>query len=280
MKHFFSRPYFVVFLILAIIFTSALLITTCSTNPYTGKNTMAFVDNDTLMASSFAQYKEFLNENTVIIGTADAAMVARVGNRIRIAAEKWAASEGQQQYLDKYQWEYTLVRSDEVNAWCMPGGKIVVYTGILPVTKDETGLAVVMGHEVAHALLNHGQQRVSAGILQELGAAGLSIFTQKQNKETQALAMTVYGAGSTVFGILPYSRSHESEADQIGLILLAIAGYNPEMSVNFWERMAAMGSGGSLEFLSTHPSDTTRIANLKKWIPEARQKAEKIGIIP
>ena len=280
MKRFYFKPYLIVFLTVTIIFTSALLIAACASNPFTGKSTMAFVDNDTLMASSFTQYREFLNENTVITGTADAAMVTRIGNRIRMAAERWAASEGQKQYLDTYQWEYNLVKSNEVNAWCMPGGKIVVYTGILPVTKDETGLAVVMGHEVAHALLNHGQQRVSAGILQELGATGLSIFTQNQSQETQALAMTVYGAGSNVFGILPYSRSHESEADQIGLILLAIAGYNPEMSVNFWERMAALSGGGTPEFLSTHPSDATRISNLKKWVPEARQKAEKIGIIP
>ncbi|MCL1928984.1 MAG: M48 family metallopeptidase [Treponema sp.] len=280
MKRFFSKPLFLIILAFILIPSSSIVITACVSNPYTGKSTMAFVDNDTLFASSFTQYKQFLNENTVVTGTAEAAMVTRVGNRIRMAAEKWAASEGQSHYLDKYQWEYTLVRSNEVNAWCMPGGKIVVYTGILPVTGDETGLAVVMGHEVAHALLNHGQQRVSASVLQELGASGISIFTGNQSKESQALAMTIYGAGSTVFGTLPFSRNHESEADRIGLYLLAIAGYNPEMSVNFWERMAALGGSGSPEFLSTHPSNTTRISDLKKWVPEARDKAVKIGIIP
>ena len=280
MKRLFLKPQWIGFLALGLILVLGLVIAACATNPFSGKNTMALVDNDTLLASSFTQYNEFLNENTIIIGTPDANLVNRVGNRIRMAAEKWAEWEGQKQYLNNYQWEYNLIRSNDVNAWCMPGGKIVVYTGILPVTRDETGLAVVMGHEVAHALLNHGQQRVSAGVLQELGAAGLSIFTHEQSKETQALAMTVYGAGSTVFGILPYSRSHESEADQIGLILLAIAGYNPEMSVSFWERMASLGgAGGTPEFLSTHPSDTTRISNLRKWIPEAKEKAAKIGII-
>ena len=274
-KHFFSKVMPFAVSALALI----LVVVACATNPYTGKSTMALVDNNSLMASSFTQYNEFLKENTVVTGTAEAALVNKVGNRIRLAAEKWAESMGQSSYLNGYQWEYNLVKSNEVNAWCMPGGKIVVYSGILPVTKDETGLAVVLGHEVAHALLNHGQQRMSAGVLQEIGAAGVSIFTGNQTKETQALAMTVYGAGSNVFGTLPFSRAHESEADEIGLILLAIAGYNPEMSVSFWERMAALGGGGSPEFLSTHPSDATRIANLKKWIPESKDKAQKIGII-
>jgi len=263
----------------AFLVPAALVITACATNPYTGKRTMALVSNDALLASSFTQYQQFLDENKVITGTADAEMVNRVGNRIRQAAEKWAASIGQTSYLDKYQWEYKLVDSDQVNAWCMPGGKIVVYTGILPLTKDETGLAVVLGHEVAHALLNHGQQRVSASILQELGAVGVSILAGGQSKETQDLIMSAYGAGSTIFGTLPFSRSHESEADHIGLILMTVAGYNPELSVSFWERMAALGGSKQPEFLSTHPSDKTRIGNLQKWIPEAQEKAAQMGII-
>jgi len=271
-----------IYVITAVILISAVVlgITACATNPYTGKSTMALVDNDSLLASSFTQYKEFLNENPAITGTPDAAMVNRVGNRIRQAAEKWAAAEGQKQYLDKYQWEYNLVKSNEVNAWCMPGGKIVVYSGILPVTKDETGLAVVLGHEVAHALLNHGQQRMSANVLQEIGAVGLALGTSKLSPEAQSLAMSAYGVGTNVGAVLPFSRSHESEADHIGLILLAIAGYNPDMSVSFWERMAALsGGGGTPQFLSTHPSDATRISDLKKWIPEANAKADALGRI-
>jgi predicted Zn-dependent protease len=251
----------------------------CATNPYTEKSTMALVDNDSLLASSFSQYRQFLNESTVIAGTADAAMVDQVGNRIRQAAEKWAASSGQSSYLDKYRWEYHLVRSNEVNAWCMPGGKIVVYTGILPVTRDEEGLAVVLGHEVAHALLNHGQQRASAGVLQQAGAVGVEVLTAGKSKATQELAQAAYGAGSTLMGTLPFSRAHESEADHIGLILMTIAGYNPDLSVTFWERMAALGGSGTPQFLSTHPSDETRISNLQKWIPEAKQKAGAIGVI-
>ena len=251
------------------------LLVTCVTNPLTGKHTMALVSNKELFASSFQQYGQFLSENKVVTGTADAMMVERIGGNIRKAAEKWLASEGQSGYLKDYRWEYHLVDSKQVNAWCMPGGKIVVYTGILPLTKTEDGLATVMGHEVAHALLNHGQQRVSAGVLQQIGAAGVSIAVSGQSEISQALLMTAYGAGSALFGTLPFSRKHESEADHYGLILMAIAGYNPEASVPFWERMAAMG-GSTPEFLSTHPSDKTRIKQLRKSIPEAKKKAAKL----
>ena len=254
------------------VFIAAIIITTCATNPFTGKSTMAFVDNSSLFPSAFQQYDEFLSQNTVIRGTPEADMVVRVGERIRQAAEKWLAAEGQAHYLDNYQWEYNLILSDEVNAWCMPGGKIVFYTGILPITQNEHGLAVVMGHEVSHALLNHGQQRMSADILQQIGAVGLNIFTTDKSQTTQALAMTIYGAGSQIFGTLPFSRSHESEADHYGLILMAIAGYNPDEAVPFWQRMSA-GGGGPPEFLSTHPSGDTRIRQLQDWVPEAKEKA-------
>jgi predicted Zn-dependent protease len=251
----------------------------CATNPYTGKSTLALVNNDSLLASSFSQYQSFLDESNVITGTPEAALVEQVGNRIRQAAEQWAAGEGQSAYLEKYRWEYHLVQSDEVNAWCMPGGKIVVYTGILPVTKDEDGLAVVLGHEVAHALLNHGQQRSSAGVLQQVGAVGVGILTSGEGQASQELAQAAYGAGSTILGTLPFSRAHENEADHIGLLLMAVAGYNPEASVPFWQRMSALGGGGTPEFLSTHPSGETRIANLTKWIPEAKEKALHLGTV-
>jgi predicted Zn-dependent protease len=250
----------------------------CVTNPLTGRSTMAFVDNSQLFPSSFQQYQEFLGESTVISRTAEARLVERVGIRIRQAAESWLNAEGAGAYLQDYQWEYHLVQDSQVNAWCMPGGKIVVYTGILPVTATEAGLATVMGHEVAHALLNHGQQRMSAGMLQEIGATGLSVLTSNRSAETQALAMTVYGAGSEIFGTLPFSRSHESEADHIGLILMALAGYNPDESVPFWERMGGAGGGGIPQFLSTHPSHETRIKDLRGWIPEARAKALEFGV--
>lgn len=261
------------------VFISLLIFSGCVSNPLTGKSTMAFVDNSELFPSSFQQYDEFLRENQVVTGTADAQLVERVGMRIRSAAEKWLEAEGAGSYLKDYRWEYKLVLDTAVNAWCMPGGKIVVYTGILPVTATEAGLATVMGHEVSHALLNHGQQRMSAGVLQQIGATGLSLMTSNRSPQAQQLAMTAYGAGSELFGTLPFSRSHESEADHIGLILMAIAGYNPDEAAPFWERMSALsGGGGTPEFLSTHPSDSTRIGNIRGWTPEAKERAAQFGV--
>ena len=255
------------------------LVFSCATNPVTGKKTLALVSNDEIFPSSFQQYNTFLIENKVITGTADAKRVETVGMKIKAAAEKFLKSKGNADALKGYAWEYKLVDSKEINAWCMPGGKIVVYSGILPVTLDEAGLATVMGHEVSHALANHGQQRMSAGLLQQLGAAGVAAATGGQSAETQALIMQAYGVGSNVGGMLPFSRSHESEADEIGLKLMAIAGYNPETAVAFWQRMAAKSGGGKpAELLSTHPSDETRIANIKKQIPAAKAEAAKYGV--
>jgi predicted Zn-dependent protease len=258
--------------------TGVFLFFTCVTNPLTGKSTMAFIPNSSLFPMAFQEYSQFLSENTVITGTPEAQMVERVGKNIRAAAEKWLASEGHSDYLKDYQWEYNLVDSEEVNAWCMPGGKIVFYTGILPLTKNEDGLATVMGHEVAHALLNHGQQRMSVGLLQQLGMIGVALGAQVAglSEDAQTGIMLAYNVGSVYGGVLPFSRSNESEADHYGVTLMAIAGYNPEESVVFWGRMASMG-GGTLEFLSTHPSDATRVRQLQGWIPEAREKARSFG---
>lgn len=262
------------------LFSFLVLTLGCATNPLTGKSTLALVDNSSIFPSAFQQYDEFLKENKVISGTADAKLVEKVGLKIKQAAEKWFKAVGKPEYLKDYQWEYKLVESKEVNAWCMPGGKIVVYSGILPITKDEAGLATVMGHEVAHALLNHGQQRMSAGMLQQAGAVGLGVAVGEKSAETQELAMTAYGAGSQMFGMLPFSRSHESEADKIGLFLMAIAGYNPDASVPFWKRMGASSGGQEpSEFMSTHPSHNTRVSNLTKWIPEAKAEAAKYGVV-
>ena len=265
------------------IFISGLLIVllaiACATNPVTGKKTWALVSNSEIFASSFSQYGEFLKTNKVITGTTDAKRVETVGMKIKAAAEKLLKAKGTAGQLEGYAWEYKLVDSKEVNAWCMPGGKIVFYSGILPICKDEAGMATVMGHEVAHALANHGQQRMSAGLMQQLGAGVAQAAVGGKSAETQALVMQAYGVGTQVGGMLPFSRSHETEADEIGLTLMAIAGYNPETSVAFWERMSA-NSGGSApaEIMSTHPSDATRIANLKKLIPKAKAEAAKFGV--
>lgn len=255
------------------------VLASCATNPFSGKKTWALVPDSEILPSAFAQYSTFLKENKVVSGSSDAKLVESVGIKIKNAAERYLNANGYQGYLKDYKWEYKLVDSPEVNAWCMPGGKIVVYSGILPVTKTEAGLATVMGHEVAHALANHGQQRMSAGLLQEVGAAGTQILVGEKSATTQALAMQAYGAGSNVLGMLPFSRSHESEADEIGLTLMAIAGYNPEESISFWQRMSAKaGAGSQPELLSTHPSDATRIANLQKLIPIAKVNAAKFGV--
>lgn len=255
------------------------LIVACSTNPFTGKNTLALVSNSEILPSAFQQYSQFLSENKVITGTADARRVENIGTKIKVAAEKWLTANGQAGYLADYKWEYKLVESKDVNAWCMPGGKIVFYTGILPICKDDAGMATVMGHEVSHALANHGQQRMSAGLLQQLGGTGVALATGGKSAETQQLAMTAYGAATEYGGMLPFSRNHESEADMIGLTLMAIAGYNPDQSIYFWERMSANSNGQAPpEFMSTHPSDATRIANLKKLIPQAKAEAAKFGV--
>ncbi|MEZ4853397.1 M48 family metallopeptidase [Flavobacterium sp.] len=263
-------------LVLGLLFA---LVLSCAKNPFTGKSTMALVPNSQILPMAFQQYDQFLSENKVITGTTDAKRVETVGTKIKVAAERWLNAHGYSDYLKGYEWEYKLVDDPTVNAWCMPGGKIVVYSGILPVTKTDAGLATVMGHEVAHALANHGQQRMSAGVLQQAGAVGVAVATGGKSAEEQALWMQAYGMGSQVGGMLPFSRKHESEADMIGLTLMAIAGYNPDEAVPFWERMAAQSGGQEpAEFMSTHPSNATRIANIKALIPEAKAEAAKFGV--
>lgn len=253
-----------------------LLYVSCATNPFTGKQTMALVPNSQLFPTAFQQYDQFLSENKVIKGTADAEMVKRVGQKIAVAAERWLNANGHVGYLKDYKWEYNLVDDKAVNAWCMPGGKIVVYTGILPIAKGEAGLAAILGHEVSHALANHGQQRMSASMLQQIGAVGLNVAL-KDNKNLD-LFNQAYGIGSQVGVMLPFSRSHETEADTIGLTLMAIAGYNPDEAVELWKRMSAQGGQTPPELLSTHPSNESRIANLKALAPKAKEEARKFGV--
>jgi len=249
----------------------------CKTNPFTGQKVLNFYGNSQIFPMAFAQYDQFLEENKVVEGTADAKMVTRTGQRIAAAAERWLTANGYPGYLKDYKWEYKLVNDPTVNAWCMPGGKIVFYTGILPICKGETAIAVVMGHEVAHALADHGAQRMSAGTLQQLGAVAGNVAIQdpeKRNMFNQA-----YGIGSQLGVMLPFSRSHETEADRIGLQIMAIAGYNPDEAAELWKRMKAQSGGGAPpEFMSTHPSNETRIENLTQWAPLAKQEAAKFGV--
>jgi predicted Zn-dependent protease len=248
-----------------------LLIAACSTVPLTGRRQLALVPASQMQAMSYQQYDEFIKTNPRIANTTQSAMVARVGGRIQAAVEEYMTRKGLTDQLAGYAWEFNLVEGDEVNAWCMPGGKVVVYSGLLPVAQDEAGLAVVMGHEIAHAIARHGDERMSQGMLQQFGGLALSTYLEQKPAETQQLWMTAYGLGSTLGVMLPYSRTHESEADRMGLIFMAMAGYNPEAAVGFWQRMSAGKGGEPPEFLSTHPSDAARISNLRKLMPEAKR---------
>jgi predicted Zn-dependent protease len=228
-----------------------------------------------------SQYRQFLTENKVVSSSQskDAEMVRRVGSRIASAVTNYYRGQGLAQELEGYQWEYNLIDSKNVNAWCMPGGKIVVYTGILPVAQNEAALAVVVGHEVAHAIAKHGQERMSQGLVQQLGGVALSVALSSKTAETQNLFMQAYGAGSNVFGVLPHSRKQELEADKLGLIYTALAGYNPREAVPLWERMEKMGENSQKppEFLSTHPAEQTRIRQLQQLMPEALKYYKPIG---
>jgi predicted Zn-dependent protease len=225
-----------------------------------------------MLSMSLQQYDQFLKENKVSANKEQTATVKRVGGRIQGAVERYFASSGLQGELANYKWEFNLVEDKQVNAWCMPGGKVVVYTGLMPVAKDEAGLAVVMGHEIAHAIAEHGNERMSQGLLTQLGGVALSTALSTKSAETQQLWMSVYGVGAQYGAILPYGRMQESEADHLGLVFMTMAGYDPNVAISFWERMSAQKGGQAPpEFLSTHPSDATRIANIRKLIPDVQR---------
>lgn len=244
----------------------------CTQNPLTKKSQLTLLPESELQAMGTQQYQQFLSTNRVVSASnnRDAAMVKRVGQRIARAVEDYYAQNGLTDKLKGFNWEYNLVDDKAVNAWCMPGGKIVVYTGLLPVTQNEAALAVVVGHEVSHALLQHGNTRMSQGLLQQLGGVALSVAVANKPVETQNLFMTAYGAGTTVGIMLPFSRNQELEADRFGLIWTAMAGYNPQEAIPLWERMERASQGQSPpEFLSTHPSEGRRINQLQRHMPEA-----------
>lgn len=244
----------------------------CARNAVTGRNQLTLYSESEIQGMAATQYRAFLDTSKVVsnTGSKDAEMVRRVGERITNAINQYYAGKGQQNILEGYKWEYNLVDSKEVNAWCMPGGKIVVYTGLLPITQNEAALAVVMGHEVTHALAKHGNERMSQGMLQQVGQVALSVALANKAAETQNIFMTAYGVGTNLGLVLPFSRRDEYEADQFGLNFAAMAGYNPQEAIPLWERMEKAGGGNRPpEFLSTHPSEGNRIERLKKQMPEA-----------
>jgi predicted Zn-dependent protease len=257
-----------------VLFGLTLLLYSCSVVDITGRKQFNIVPDSIINNMSFQSYGEFLNQNKLSSNVEQAEMVKRVGNRIQIAVERYCRENACTERLAGYEWEFNLVEDPNVNAWCMPGGKVVVYTGILPITQDETGLAVVMGHEIAHAFAKHGAERMSHGLVVNMGGIALSKALETKPEQTKNLFLQSYGIGTTL-GVLKYSRTHENEADHLGLIFMAMAGYNPEQAVGFWQRMAAKKGAQPPEFLSTHPADSTRINNIRRLMPEAMQYYQK-----
>jgi len=252
------------------------LLQSCSTVPLTGRSQLNMIPSSEMLSMSFQQYDQFLKENKLSTNQVEVTMVKQTGVKIQQAVERYLKANNLSERLTGYKWEFNLVESDQVNAWCMPGGKVVVYTGILPVTQNEAGLAVVMGHEIAHAIAEHGNERMSQALVQQLGGVALSVALKNEPETTRGLFLAAYGVGTTVGVMLPFSRTQESEADHLGLIFMAMAGYDPHAAPEFWKRMAASKQGGSPpEFLSTHPSDQTRINDITAWIPEAMKYYNK-----
>lgn len=244
----------------------------CQKNTITGRKQLLLLNEQDVQKMALTEYRGFLKGNPVVApgSTRDQIMVAQVGQKISTSVQAYMSAQGKGDLVADYQWEFNLVNKPDVNAWCMPGGKVVVYSGLLSVTRSEAALAVVMGHEVAHAIARHGNERMSQGLLQQMGGLALSAAVSNKPAETQAIFLGAYGIGSTVGGILPFSRKHELEADRFGLIFAAMAGYDPREAEAFWQRMAqASADAKPPQFLSTHPSDANRIANIRIYAQEA-----------
>lgn len=257
-----------IFLLITFVFS-------CSKVPITGRKQFNIIPDNQLYPTSFNQYSDFLKDAKLSNNKSQVDLVKKVGNKIKNAVEKFMAEKKLSAQLKDYKWEFNLVEDDAVNAWCMPGGKVVFYTGILPITQNETGIAVVMGHEVAHAIAEHGAERMSQSLVQQMGGVALNVALQEKSQQTKLLWNSAYGIGSQVGVMLPFSRTHESEADRLGLIFMAIAGYDPSEAVSFWQRMSKNKSANVPEFLSTHPSDETRIKDIKKYLPDANKYYKK-----
>ena len=246
----------------------------CTTNPITGRKTLQIANDQEISAMALQQYRETLSKSKVISGTTAAKSVQNVGVRIKNAANNYYRTIGRESDITNYQWEFNLIDAAQINAWCMPGGKVAVYTGILPVTQNDTGLAVVLGHEISHALAGHGNERISQAMIAQYGGAIIGSTTSGQ---TAAIFQQVYPIGAQV-ALLKYGRSQELEADEMGLYLMAMAGYDPRQAYPFWSRMESASNGQRQpEFLSTHPSPENRRADLEKRMPKALEYYKTAG---
>lgn len=246
----------------------SLLFSSCGSVPVTGRKQLNLVSNQEVLTISLQQYQQFIKSAPISNDKKNTALVQKVGRNIANAVETYLKNNGYADELSSYAWEFNLVKSADVNAFCMPGGKIVVYEGILPYTQDETGLAVVLGHEVAHAVAKHANERMSQQMMTEYGTAAIGTALGGTSAGVQQAAAAAIGLGSQYGILLPYSRKQELEADKLGLIFMAMAGYNPSQAAAFWTRMSQQGSS-TPEFMSTHPSDNTRIQQIEKDLPEA-----------
>lgn len=252
-----------------------IIINSCSTVPVTGRKQVSLLPESQMVGMALTNYDEFIKTHKISADAVKTASVKRAGNNISVAVNEFLKSKGKEKLVKNYAWEFNLIEDKTPNAWCMPGGKVVVYTGILPYTITESGLAVVMGHEIAHAVAKHGNERMSQGLLIQFGGMALDAALKEKPEATKSLFLQAYGVGSQVGVLLPYSRLHESEADKLGLIFMAMAGYDPNEAVLFWERMSKAGGQKPPEILSTHPSDETRIQDLKVFLPEAMKYYKK-----
>lgn len=257
--------------LLIVLLSSGLFFSACTKNAITGRNQLSLVPESTLQQEAVTQYQTFLSQNKVVSASTnkDAEMVKRVGSRIAAAITKYYADKGLSNELSGYKWEFNLVDNKEANAWCMPGGKVVVYSGLLPITQNEAGLAIVLGHEITHAVAHHGQERMSEALVAQGIGVGGDLFTSG-NPQANSVFNAIFAPSAQIGVLLPNSRKQELEADHYGLIFAAMAGYNPREAIPLWERMAKLNSGNQTpEILSDHPVDSKRIAALKREMPEA-----------
>jgi predicted Zn-dependent protease len=245
-----------------------LLLYACSKVPLTGRARLDTVSDAEIMPLVNEQYKQVLKEEKIVTNTTQGQAVVRVGKRMAAAVEKFLIQEGYPEIAQSFDWQFNLIQSDQVNAWCMPGGKVAFYTGIMPITQDDTGIAVVMGHEIAHAVAAHSRERMSNGLVANFGISLVSSAIGQNPTLTQSIFMQSVGLGSEL-GMLSFSRKHELEADELGLTFMAIAGYDPRQAPIFWERMSANGGAAPPEFLSTHPGPDSRIQKLNQQMPKA-----------
>lgn len=248
-----------------------MLLPGCETVPVTGRAQLSLVPATTMNAMSLDYYRDFMGKHRAAADAEGMESVRRVGVRIQTAVTRYLQQQGASNRVEGYRWEFNLVEDQSVNAFALPGGKVVIYTGILPFTRNDAGLAVVIGHEIAHVIANHGAERMSQGLLAQMGGVALSEALAVAPGQTRNLFLQAFGMGAQVGVLLPFSRLQESEADHMGLVFMAMAGYDPREAVQFWTRMSEgkKKSGGTPEFLSTHPADTSRIENIKRLIPEA-----------